>query len=101
MQSIDHSEYVALIEQRDVDQKKYDKIRSDSFRTFVDDIDFKRVSETSIVRVCNSFVNKYRSVCGFCDQKYASIKEGTHRCTPTERFTYCQGMNAILGPFLY
>jgi len=74
---VDAKHYVELIKQGE--SVRYSKIRGDSFRTFPLDTQFTdRVKEQTIIRLLNSFVNKY-----------------------APKFTYCQGMNSICAPFLY
>ncbi len=64
---VDSDDYVALINQKVRNPPKYDKVRDDSFRTFASDPDFKTVSETALIRLCNSFINRYRTFCvAFC-----------------------------------
>ena len=44
-------------------QKCYDKIRSDTFRTFRDEAEFHaRVQEAALVRVLNSYGHKYGEI---------------------------------------
>lgn len=76
-EKVDVAEYVQLLEKKEAVQ--YGKIRSDSFRTFPTDLDFRQsVHEQEIVRCLNTFVHKYYP-----------------------HMVYCQGMNTICAPFLY
>jgi len=78
LDKVDAEGYMRLIQRKE--SVKYSKIRSDSFRTFAGDGEFKStVQEAEIVRTLNAFVLKY---------------EGTS-------FTYCQGMNTVCAPFLF
>jgi len=74
---VNTDEYLELIEKGA--SVNHQKIRGDSFRTFKQDEVFRtEMRERSIIRLLSCFVNKH----------YPD-------------FNYCQGMNAICGPFLY
>eukprot|EP00474_Spongospora_subterranea_P010489 CRZ10947.1 hypothetical protein [Spongospora subterranea] len=76
---VNADKYCDLIRKGPCDQ--YQKIRSDSFRTFPCDKSFQsRVSENSLIRLLNSFVHE-------------NADEGV--------FRYLQGMNAVSAPFLF
>jgi len=74
---VNGEEYMEMLSRKQCTQ--YVKIRGDTFRTFPQDEQFKQsVHEPELIRLLNSFV---------------------HLAAP--EFNYCQGMNAISGPFLY
>eukprot|EP01083_Nonionella_stella_P011128 31641_1 len=76
LDEIDGEIYLDLCKRKQC--KLYNKIRSDSFRTFPDTMFQQVVPEQRIIRVLNAFVHEYGDV-----------------------FAYVQGMNIILAPFLY
>lgn len=80
VENVNAEEYMALIDKGT--SHRYDKVRGDSFRTFPHEKAFKeRVSEPSLIRLCNSFTHKY----------YGDASP----------FSYRQGMNAICAPLLF
>ena len=77
--NVDAKHYMDLV--RLGPSSQYEKVRSDSFRTFPQNKQFQAlVPENAIIRVLNTFVHD-------------NAAEG--------RFRYLQGMNAVAGPFLY
>ncbi|KAJ3108944.1 hypothetical protein HDU97_009677 [Phlyctochytrium planicorne] len=79
-------EYVTLTSRGPCDV--YDKIKNDTFRTLATDTKFMRkVNEGMIARVLNAFVWKAK------DQPPSRLIN--------LKFSYVQGMNVMLAPFLY
>jgi len=78
---VDAAKYISLIEKGSADQKIYDKIRNDTFRTFKTNAHYTaRVPEEKLIRLLNAFI---------------------HSCGKNEQISYVQGMNVISAPFLY
>jgi cell cycle arrest protein BUB2 len=79
-------EYVSLLDRGPC--QVYDKIKNDTFRTLATDRKFQgRVNEGMLARVLNAFVWKAQ------DQPPSRLIN--------LKFSYVQGMNVLLAPFLY
>ncbi|KAI9201983.1 bub2 protein [Polychytrium aggregatum] len=84
--SLSAKDYSRLIDKGPCDV--YDKIKNDTFRTMATDRKFtKRVQENMLSRALNAFVWKVKEL-------------PTHRLLNL-KFSYVQGMNVLMAPFLY
>jgi len=82
IKNIDAEKYISLVEQGA--SERYQKIRNDIMRTFMNDQDFAvSVPQDRLSRCLNAFAN-------YCQESPATSSLG-----------YIQGMNALCGAFLY
>ena len=93
---VDAQEYIELVGKKKSGQ--YDKIRSDSFRTFPQSKVFRdAVSENSIIRLLNSFVWDN----GRSDIQLLIVTVLILLVVEPDEFRYLQGMNLVGATFLY